>query len=270
MKFTFAQVLSNKFDPNSIAFDVKYAESIPKRVEKARDDAMQKKMASNPNTQYNRHYVYDGDIVKEISFTEDDYVKILFNADYFHRWNRAINERYTSWYLMNHMREIIGIHGLGESVFTNSETIEFRAYTVYDGIISHETLENSINSGEFKSLSSDANLLGYILDMVDSTYAEKFLQVDNTKVRIQAYKKLGIYKNLDRMILDHYADVRVCAVNCLPPKDKRLEMLINDRSSRVFYQVAKKIDRLKLPLLLGSHHLKSSRIKKMVNERIAS
>ena len=246
----------------------KYASTVSHRVAAAKERALIIKKAQNPT--YNNPYVYDGDILECVSFTEEDFVRIIFQKEVLNIWNQNINGRYMSWQLSNKMRDVISFNNMGESVWKFSENLVFRSHTIYDGLIPQSLLEESIKNGEMQSIVADVSLVSYILDLVDASLAEKFLEIENTKIKIQAYKKIGIHSNLEKMIGDAHADVRIYAVACLPPKDQRLERLINDRSSRVFLQVAKKIDKNKLPLLLGSSHLKNKAIKKIINERISS
>lgn len=256
------------FDFASLKKDTdKYISGVSHRVSAARERALIKKKAQN--TGYNNPYVYDGDIIECVSFTEEDYIRIIFQKEVLNTWNQNINGRYLSWQLSSKMRDIISFNNMGEAVWKYSENLIFKSHTIYDGLISQTLLEESIKNGEMQNFVSDPSLVSYLLDLVDSSLAEKFLEIDNTKIKVQAYKKIGIHSNLEKMIGDPHADVRIYAVACLPPKDQRLERLINDRSSRVFLQVAKKIDKTKLPLLLGSSHLKNKTIKKIINERIS-
>ena len=264
-----ADVLSPSFDFASLKKDTdKYISRVYHRVSTAREQALAKKKAQNPT--YNNPYVYDGDIIECINFTNEDFIRIIFQKVCLETWNQNINGRYLSWQLSGKMREVISFNNMGESVWKNSENLTFKSYTIFDGLIPQTLLEESIRNGEMQNFVSDPSLVSYLLDLVDASLAEKFLEIDNTKIKVQAYKKIGIHSNLEKMIGDPHADVRIYAVACLPPKDQRLERLINDRSSRVFLQVAKKIDKNKLPLLLGSSHLKNKTIKRIINERISS
>ncbi len=95
-----------------------------------------------------------------------------------------------------------------------------------------------------------------------------FLKDPSDKVRAEAYNRLGPLSYAEEMTRDKSAKVRAAICQVLPFNHPALTNLINDRSKWVFYSVLKKIDKTKLPLMLGSRHLKESFINLVLQKRM--
>ncbi len=95
-----------------------------------------------------------------------------------------------------------------------------------------------------------------------------FFTDKNERVRIEAYKRYGILSSVDKMIKDKSAKVRLTACQSLPSGHPAFNLLINDRSKWVFCFVVKKINKNKLPLLLGNNLIKDPFIKDLFKKRM--
>lgn len=108
------------------------------------------------------------------------------------------------------------------------------------------------------------------LKICPSDKVERFLKDPSDKVRIAAYNRMGMLSCADQMTKDKSAKVRTTICQVLPYGHKALESLIHDRSKWVFYSVLKKVDNSKIPLMLGSRHLKDGFINSILKKRMSN
>lgn len=108
------------------------------------------------------------------------------------------------------------------------------------------------------------------LKICSSDKVERFLKDPSDKVRIAAYNRMGMLSCADQMTKDKSAKVRTAICQVLPYGHPALENLIHDRSKWVFYSVLKKVDTSKIPLMLGSRHLKDGFINSILKKRMSN
>ena len=99
---------------------------------------------------------------------------------------------------------------------------------------------------------------------------ERFLKDPSDKVRIAAYNRMGMLSCAEQMTKDKSAKVRTAICQVLPYGHPALENLIHDRSKWVFYSVLKKVDKSKIPMMLGSRHLKDGFINSVLKKRMSN
>lgn len=131
-----------------------------------------------------------------------------------------------------------------------------------------------INQGLYKAISLEeiikleSDIKSEYLKVCDIKDVSSFLSDNSDKVRIEAYKRVGIISSSHNMIKDKSAKVRLFACQVLPYGHPSFELLINDRSKWVFAFVAKKISKGKIPLLLGSRHINDPFISSILKKRM--
>jgi hypothetical protein len=131
-----------------------------------------------------------------------------------------------------------------------------------------------INQGLYKDILSEEiinlepEVKSEYIKICDISDVHCFLNDKNDKVRIEAYKRIGVISSADKMIKDKSAKVRLFICQVLPYGHPAFELLINDRSKWVFAFVARKINKGKIPLLLGSRHISDPFISSILKKRM--
>jgi hypothetical protein len=164
--------------------------------------------------------------------------------------------------LLNH---ILSIHP-SLSIHVLSSDKKSHLYSHKPQIISHGIYDFEIDSSLFGS--DDAAAKVEYLKICPIEKVESFLKDPSDKVRIEAYNRKGLLSCIEEMTSDKSAKVRATICNALPYNHPALNKLINDRSKWVFYSALKKIHKSKLPLVLGSKHLKEGFINLVLQKRM--
>lgn len=133
-------------------------------------------------------------------------------------------------------------------------------------IISSGLYEGKIDPDVFKDFDSPSKV--EYLKICPSDGVERFLKDPSDKVRIAAYNRMGMLSCAEEMSKDKSAKVRIAICEALPHGHLALNNMIHDRSKWVFYSVLKKVDKSKIPLMLGSRHLKDGFIKSVLTKRM--
>lgn len=134
-----------------------------------------------------------------------------------------------------------------------------------------QVISNGIYDFELKPTMFDEGDVSAKIEYLKICPIEKvdtFLKDPSDKVRIEAYNRKGLLSCVEEMTKDKSAKVRAAICQALPHNHPALNNLINDRSKWVFYSVIKKIDKEKLPMVLGSRHLKESFINLILQKRM--
>lgn len=91
------------------------------------------------------------------------------------------------------------------------------------------------------------------------------------KVRLAAYRRLGIDEYLDEMLDDKCLEVRLAAAASAPMYYPKLSEMTDELSLRVFRVIAKKIDTKQIPYMLGNRNVnKSAYVKKVLEQRLSN
>jgi hypothetical protein len=141
-------------------------------------------------------------------------------------------------------------------------------YPYKSNIISSGLYDYKIDSNIFKDYDSSAK--AEYLKICPMNEVDKFLKDPSDKVRIEAYNRIGILSCAEQMAKDKSAKVRAVICQALPHNHSALNLMINDRSKWVFYSVIRKIDKSKIPLMLGSRHLKESFVQSVLKKRMSN
>jgi hypothetical protein len=86
--------------------------------------------------------------------------------------------------------------------------------------------------------------------------------------KISYFKRCGIKESIDDMISDDAFEVRLLALQCLDPKDKKILSFTRDKSKIVYDSALKKAHISYVPMFLGSVHLKKCDSKNLFSTRI--
>jgi hypothetical protein len=163
------------------------------------------------------------------------------------------------------LSHVVSIHPSLSSHILSSKK-DSHLYTHKGRIISNGIYDYELDYTSF----SDCDVFAKVeyLKICPIDKVDIFLKDPSDKVRIEAYNRKGLLSCADEMIKDKSAKVRATICQVLPYNHPALEKLINDRSKWVFYSVLKKIDKTKLPMVLGSRHLKESFINLVLKKRM--
>lgn len=103
---------------------------------------------------------------------------------------------------------------------------------------------------------------------------KKLRKDSDKKVRIAAYKRLGIDEYLDEMLEDPILDIRLMAAQAAPMYYPKFKEMTDELSKKVFKVIAAKIDVKHIPYILGNRNLStgnasSKYIKNLLDRRLA-
>lgn len=87
-------------------------------------------------------------------------------------------------------------------------------------------------------------------------------------IRKNAYIRLGIYENMDKMLEDKAYQIRLLAAENAPMYYPKFKDMIEEPSKYVFMEVARKIEKSHLPYLLGNKNCKQKMVSAIINERM--
>jgi hypothetical protein len=141
-------------------------------------------------------------------------------------------------------------------------------YPYKSNIISSGLYDYNIDPDIFKDHDSSAK--AEYLKICPINEVDRFLKDPSDKVRIEAYNRLGLLACAEQMAKDKSAKVRASICQALPHNHSALSLMMNDRSKWVFYSVIRKIDKSKIPLMLGSRHLKEGFIQSVLKKRMSN
>jgi hypothetical protein len=144
-----------------------------------------------------------------------------------------------------------------------SHLYHYKAKVILNGLYDYE-----INPSMFND--SDVAAKTEYLRVCPIDEVKLFLKDQSDKVRIEAYNRMGLLSCAEEMTKDKSARVRAAICHVLPCNHPALNNLINDRSKWVFASVLKKIDKSKIPMMLGSRHLKESFVNLALNKRMSN
>jgi hypothetical protein len=159
---------------------------------------------------------------------------------------------------------------ISKVVFLDSHISFLRDFIIMEGLMESSELQSLVLSHKELTRNMHKSCIIHLFDLMDQNFANHFVDHPTSDLRKAAYRKLGILNSIDKMISDPDAEIRLLAARALPYNDSRHEKFINDRSSKVFTVSLSKIEKSKLPLLLGSSHLKKPRIKSILSSRMTS
>lgn len=163
------------------------------------------------------------------------------------------------------LNHIISIHPSLSAHILSSDK-KSHLYSYKSQIISNGIYDFEIDPSQFDQ--GDVSAKIEYLKICPIEKVDSFLKDPSDKVRIEAYNRRGLLSCVDEMTSDKSAKVRAAICQVLPYNHPALDKLINDRSKWVFYSALKKIDKTKLPLVLGSKHLKESFINLVLQKRM--
>jgi len=135
-------------------------------------------------------------------------------------------------------------------------------------VISGGLYVDKIDPSVFKDYDNVAKV--EYLKVCPSEEVERFLKDPSDKVRMEAYHRKGMLSCAEEMSKDKSAKIRASICLVLPHSNPILENMIHDRSKWVFYSVLKKVDKSKIPMMLGSRHLKESFINSILQKRMSN
>lgn len=123
--------------------------------------------------------------------------------------------------------------------------------------------------------SEDAQARLFAVDRCSYDVLKKLRKDCNKKVRIAAYKRLGVDEYLDEMLDDKVLDIRLLAAEAAPMHYPKFKEMTDELSFRVFKIIAAKIDVKHIPYILANRNLSTNNasskyIKAMLEKRLAT
>ena len=193
--------------------------------------------------------------------TESVLLSCAFNSEYFNQ----IFSLDTSLYriLMDSLFENKKV--VKKILFYKHSPLSIKEHILYK-YFDMEYLDSFIEIDFLHSLSTKSQQ--NFIEIISVKQAFEFTKSKIPKIRLLAYKKIGPIDHIDMMIKDSFAIVREFALKLLPREDPRLNLLIDDGSSNVFISLIYKITPEKLPILMGSKHLKSKHVRNIFDNKI--
>lgn len=116
----------------------------------------------------------------------------------------------------------------------------------------------------------DLNLLMSYIEASDPSDVDKFIEHEDTNVRLAAFKKKGYLSCASLMAKDPSPIIRREICHHVPFDHEVLSYLKNDKSKKVFEILIEKINTDELPMLMGSTHLKDPDIARKFKNRLSS
>jgi hypothetical protein len=135
-------------------------------------------------------------------------------------------------------------------------------------VISNGLYVDKIDPSIFKDYDAAAKV--EYIKICSSDEVERFLKDPSDKVRMEAYHRRGMLSCAEEMSKDKSAKIRATICQVLPHNHPALENMVNDRSKWVFYSVLKKVNKSKIPMMLGSRHLKESFVNSILQKRMSN
>lgn len=267
---TISDVTKEDFDPKNLWLTEEEKLKIELEIDRARDAALKAKIARYPSM--SNPFVYDSEIVHVLKFSSSDLLSLIFSREFYSHFILQLSARNSfSWALNEKIHSFVKSNAtISNEVFLKSHLSSLRDFLIMEGLMDIEDIEKAMLSNKGIAGTLHKSSTSHLFDLFGIDFAQNFISHNDSDVRKAAYKKVGIYKCIDNMISDSDAEIRLIAARAMPYNDPRHERFINDRSSKVFAISLSKIDRLKLPLLLGSTHLKKAKIKAILNNRMLS
>lgn len=264
-----SDVLSENFSIEANSSDQRVA-IFASKVKTAREAIIIAKKAKYPTM--NNYYVYDGELLSAMKITSDELIHLIFSRDFYNKILGLLNcSNSFSWSLNTKIFAFIKSNAeIAEVSFRKSHMSSVKDFIIMEGLLQIEDLKDIVSSEKELIMDLHKSCIAHLFDLLDQSFAVNFVNHRYSEIRKAAYRKIGIMNSIDKMISDPDAEIRLLAARALPYNDSRHEKFINDRSSKVFTVSLSKIERTKLPLLLGSSHLKKPRIKSILSERMIS
>ena len=267
-------VLIGGFDLSLLKVGQSDTQLINAKIVRARDNIIARKKQAGTHNSY--CYASDQEIYSTPGLmTEQDILSMIFDNDFLVMVSGIVYShrasRYISHYIINiQIGTLLAANNQLSAKLMSWKDTSFRIkeYCIQNSIISNEELIKYMRTCGVAALPETSQYL--LLELASPADAEMFIKSENDKVRLAAFKKTGPLDHLDEMIKDSSCVVRKYAVKIMAPNDKRLASFISDRSRYVFAQAMQKISIELVPMMLGSSHLKSKRIKDILAQRLES
>lgn len=133
-----------------------------------------------------------------------------------------------------------------------------------------------LDSGFYPSLdyvdnlvfSSNIELKFYAAKRCSSHLLEHLKKDIDYRVRIIAFRRLGVNQCLDEMLSDKAYQVRMEGAIAAPMYYDKFDDMTNELSRKVFYYVAKKIKSKQIPYILGNKNASSKEVKEILAARL--
>ena len=152
------------------------------------------------------------------------------------------------------------------SIYILKSDPKSQLYSYKTNIISTGLYTDKIDPNIFQDHDSVAK--AEYLKICPINEVDRFLKDKSDKVRIEAYNRMGILACAESMAKDKSAKVRATICQALPYNHPALSLMMHDRSKWVFYTVISKIEVSKIPLMLGSRHIKESFVQSVLKKRM--
>ena len=115
------------------------------------------------------------------------------------------------------------------------------------GVLTYDDIKDDLDS-------FTANEIAYIISNVKFENLKDFTTNKNSKIRLQAYIRLGADADVDDMLKDKVCDIRLLGVNQVKYGDDRLrKMALTERSGKVQIALANKLSKKNLVFLIGKN-----------------
>ena len=268
--FTIADVEKDGFDLSLLKIAENEILDIGTRFAEAKKIAEERNKKLNPNY----YYVSTDSIVREIGLDSEPLsLSYLFHVESLLATSQAIDGpdmSYPNWSLTQTIHQVLQKNPkLAIKAFYCETTYgPFRDYVVSINTLPPSELLKIVRNKMVLGLGEACQLK--LLELCDGSDAPIFFESDHEKIRLAAYKKHGPVLNLDAMIADSNWSVRGYSISILEPGDKRLASFISDKSLNVFCAALQKIDPGLMLMMVGSYHMKKSRAKEIVKQRLDS
>lgn len=199
-----------------------------------------------------------------LEISEEEAREFLLNEDFFRFMVKVTGSTYSYFAIIDH---IISIHpSVSEIILSaskGSKLFNFKSTLVMKG-----KYVGDLSKKKFKQDDDDLKIA--FLKVCSFDEVLPFKKDSSARVREQAFWRIGIFSCAEEMANDTSPDIRQLICNHLPFDHPILEKFMNDRSKNVYWDCLRKINKEKIPMMLGSNHLKDSYVRKTLETRLGN
>ena len=283
-KFTIEDVSEKDFDLSLLDFkdqdlvDMRNKANIS--IKRINDKIEAEKEANSTNAKYNHHLNYfsyeeffrDIDLSNEQIILSFVFVPGLLDKcykNYCEKYDLYIFQHYIVGELINFFKKSIK---LAERVFLDASEITFKRTVFGSHYVSTELLASFVRNSSVEYLDK---LGGYtynnLLDILPPEDCAHLINSKQASVRMTCFKKMGVLKNIDKMIKDESAEIRSLAVYAMSYGDPRFRLFVKEKTKSIFFQIIPKCSEdILLFLMANTKVKKDSDLQKLLFDRIGN
>lgn len=194
------------------------------------------------------------------SFTKEDFINSYMCAEIAEFISQKIDNENTYSMIIEHLLKKFS--SLAYDILDNGVNEQYKLMLIKHGIF------RDISDIDKLVDSSSKEVRRYAVKKCSLGVLKGLTKDPDKMIRREAYRRLGVIEHLDEMLEDKNMEVRLLAARKAPIGYYKFKEMKDEKSNKVFREIAKKINQKEIPYLLGNRNAKDPYVKKVLSSRL--